>query len=114
MVVCLVHPALQQLETKERSSQSMFEELIQTVDVQWPAEDAKFWEVTSVKISHPPREDQEDRKTPLLKVFEQQGSAVDLDGWIIPRQCAMCDKEVSADASPRCSRCKAVIYCGHV
>ncbi|KAH7443725.1 hypothetical protein KP509_02G048100 [Ceratopteris richardii] len=38
---------------------------------------------------------------------------MDVNGWVVPRQCAMCNKDVSAEMAPRCSRCKAVIYCGH-
>lgn len=107
------HPSLLQLEAKGRSSQAIFEEHVQTVDVQWPAEDVKFWEITSVKITYPPREDQDAQRSPPPKDSERLRTNADLNGWTITRQCATCEKEVPADVSPRCSRCKAVIYCGH-
>ncbi|MCO5609569.1 hypothetical protein L7F22_063799 [Adiantum nelumboides] len=110
-----VHPLLQQCNPNGlRGHRALFEELSHSLDVQWPAEDAKFWEVTSVKITHPPRENSEDQKSSIPKSRDEQGVSVDVNGWTVPRQCAMCNKEVSADLAPRCSRCKAVIYCGHV
>eukprot|EP00250_Pteridium_aquilinum_P020098 c24700_g1_i1 orf=168-2093(-) len=109
-----VHPSLQQRDSKGlRGHRAVFEEFAQSVDVQWPAEDAKFWEVTSVKIMHPAQENCEDQKTSPSNGTEQLETNVDLNGWVVLRQCAMCNEEVSAEMAPRCSRCKAVIYCGH-
>lgn len=96
-----------------RGPHAVFEELSQSVDVQWPAEDAKFWEVTSVKIMHPPRGNHEEQRMSPSKSTDQLETTSDLNGWTVPRQCAMCNKEVPADMAPRCSRCRAVIYCGH-
>ncbi|KAI5075020.1 hypothetical protein GOP47_0010981 [Adiantum capillus-veneris] len=113
--VTQAHPLLQQCNPNGlRGHRALFEEFSQTLDVQWPAEDAKFWEVTSVKITHPPQEHSENQKSSIPKSGDQQVATVDVDGWAVPRQCAMCNKEVSGDSAPRCSRCKAVIYCGHV
>lgn len=112
--IAQVHPLLQQQDSKGlRGQRAVFEEFSQSVDVQWPAEDAKFWEATSVKVVHPPREGIEDQKTSPSKGTNESEADVDLNGWMVPRQCAMCNKEVSAEMAPQCSRCKAVIYCGH-
>lgn len=109
-----VHPLLQQRDSKgSRGHRVAFEEFSQSVDVQWPAEDAKFWEVTSVKIMHPPQENFEDHKTLDSKGSDLLETEVVLNEWLVPRQCAMCSMEVSTEMAPRCSRCKAVIYCGH-
>ncbi|MCO5605232.1 hypothetical protein L7F22_059412 [Adiantum nelumboides] len=109
------HPLLQQCNPNGlRGHCALFEEFSHSLDVQWPAEDAKFWEVTSVKITHPPRENSEDQKSSIPKSRDEQVASVGVNGWTVTRQCAMCNKEVSAYLAPRCSRCKAVIYCGHV
>lgn len=110
-----VHPLLQQCNSNGlRGHRALFEEFSNSLDVQWPAEDAKFWEVTSVKITHPPQQQWEDKKRSPPESRNELDANVNVNGWLVPRQCAMCNKEVSADLAPRCSRCKAVIYCGHV
>lgn len=104
-----IHPML-----KENDKHGVFEDFIQSVDVQWPADDPKAWEIVSVRISYPPKSGQEQVNLPPKLAENSEDYSMDEHvNWIVPRQCAMCLKEVQADMAPRCSRCKAVIYCGH-
>eukprot|EP00249_Psilotum_nudum_P022283 c28454_g1_i1 orf=312-2213(+) len=110
-----VHSLLQQVDGKGRGrtgSNATFEEFTQTVDVQWPSEDAKPWDVSSVRVSYPPRDDREEQSSPP-GLAEQIDASKEMVSFSIPRQCAMCERDVPANCAPRCSRCKAVIYCGH-
>eukprot|EP00246_Nothoceros_aenigmaticus_P017865 TRINITY_DN902_c0_g1_i1.p1 TRINITY_DN902_c0_g1~~TRINITY_DN902_c0_g1_i1.p1 ORF type:complete len:628 (+),score=107.90 TRINITY_DN902_c0_g1_i1:335-2218(+) len=105
-----LHPVLQNVD----GDASAFEAFLQTVDVPWPQDDPKAWENTVVRVSYPVKEEVEDTNNVVPKLAEQPESPVDLLEWSIPRQCVLCEKEVPGDKAPRCSRCKAVIYCGAV
>ncbi|KAG6543648.1 hypothetical protein Mapa_014831 [Marchantia paleacea] len=102
-----VHPQLQQVSGVPYA----FEDLSQVVEVSYPAEDMRDKSVM-VKVSFPPNVEHDDSSNSLPKLSE----TVDLSAekTEVARQCVVCEKEVPAERAPRCSRCKAVIYCGHV
>ncbi|KAJ7271444.1 hypothetical protein O6H91_02G025100 [Diphasiastrum complanatum] len=107
-----VHPLLQQKENAAIAG--LFEDFVQNVDVQWPADDPRAWEITSVRVTlPPPRDDHSEQLGSIPKLSELSDDPSEFNEWSVPRQCVVCEKEVPADKAPRCSRCKAVIYCSH-
>ncbi|KAF8409549.1 hypothetical protein HHK36_005627 [Tetracentron sinense] len=123
--ITLVHPLLQQdKEAAPKWSRLMvFEPFIETVDVQWPPEMAKGWDLVAVTVSQPPSQAYEEKgsstasstptkyaEPPKDEVFVdvKVNSAVGL------RHCSMCEKEVHGEHSICCGRCRAVIYCGPI
>ncbi|XP_042479141.1 zinc finger MYND domain-containing protein 15 [Macadamia integrifolia] len=121
--VALVHPLLQQdKEAAPKWSRLMvFEPFIETVDVQWPLEMAKGWDLVAVTIAHPPGQAYEEKatspasSTPTKYAEPPKEEFVDvkMNSAAGLRECAMCEKEVNGDQSC-CSRCRAVVYCGPV
>ncbi|CAM6091629.1 unnamed protein product [Calypogeia fissa] len=102
-----VHPTLQ----LEHDASNVFEETSQMVEVPFPADDLREKSVT-VRVTYPPRDENEDQNNSLPKLSETLD--ISSEHTEVPRQCVVCEKEVPAERAPRCSRCKAVIYCGHV
>lgn len=123
--ISLLHPLLQQdKEAGPKWSRLMcFEPFIETVDVQWPPEMAKGYDLVAVTVSHPPGQAYEEKtsstasSTPT-KYAEPPKEDVFVDTKVAStvglRQCAMCDKEVHGEQSLCCGRCRAVIYCSPV
>ncbi|EFJ33313.1 hypothetical protein SELMODRAFT_439335 [Selaginella moellendorffii] len=108
-------PAIQVVEKPQRSIESV----MQFIDIQWPAEDRKEWDITCVRVSFPPKEEQQQQNDQqggsLPKLAEVSDFSPEMMDVLLalPRQCIVCEKEVSAEKAPRCSRCKAVVYCSH-
>lgn len=123
--ISLVHPLLQvDREGGPKWSKLMhFEPFIETVDVQWPAEFSKGYDLVAVTVSHPPGQVYEEKATSTasstptkyaeppkedafadVKVCSNAGS----------RQCAMCDKEVHGEQSLCCGQCRAMVYCSPI
>ncbi|KAM1762737.1 hypothetical protein ACFX12_005344 [Malus domestica] len=123
--VALVHPLLQ--EDKEggpKWSRLMhFEPFIETVDVQWPQEMAKGYDLVAVTISHPPGQAYEERasttasSTPTKYAeLSKEESFVDIRVYLNGslKQCAACEKEIQSEQALSCGRCRAVVYCSSV
>ncbi|KAL3676772.1 hypothetical protein R1sor_026720 [Riccia sorocarpa] len=103
-----VHPQLEQITGVPFS----YEDLSQVIEVTYPSEDLRDKSVM-VRVSFPPnveRFDDSISSVPKLsESFDMHAERTE-----VPRQCVVCEKDVPAERAPRCSRCKAVIYCGHV
>lgn len=123
--ISLVHPLLQQDKDAgpKWSRLISFEPFIETVDVQWPPEMAKGYDLVAVTVSHPPGQAYEEKtsstasSTPT-KYAEPPKEDVYVDAKVTltagTKQCAMCDREVHGEQSLCCGRCRAVIYCSPV
>ncbi|KAL5730807.1 hypothetical protein ACHQM5_003598 [Ranunculus cassubicifolius] len=121
--ISMLHPLLQ--EDKEANPKWCrlmgFEPFIETVDVQWPPEMAKGWDVVAVTVSHPPGQAYEEKvssnsSTPTKYAERSRDDFIDVkvnSGSGI-RKCTLCEKEVSAEQSVCCEQCRAVVYCGPV
>ncbi|KAK9155746.1 hypothetical protein Sjap_003226 [Stephania japonica] len=124
--VALVHPLLN--EDKESvpkwSRLIAFEAFIETVDVEWPPEMARGWDIVAVTVSHPPGQAYDEKgtastPTPTTK-YGNEFVDVKLLNWggvgmmmlMMMRQCAMCDKEVHSEQLVTCGRCRGLVYCG--
>ncbi|KAK9268115.1 hypothetical protein L1049_010555 [Liquidambar formosana] len=123
--ISLVHPLLQQdKEAAPKWSRLMcFEPFIETVDVQWPPEMAKGYDLVAVTVSHPPGQAYEEKATSTAsstptKYAEPPKDEIFVDLKVNPttslRQCAMCEKEVHGEQSLCCGRCRAVVYCSSI
>ncbi|KAF2304977.1 hypothetical protein GH714_000840 [Hevea brasiliensis] len=118
----LVHPLLQ--EDKEGapkwSKLMYFEPFIETVDVNWPPEMAKGYDLVAVTISHPPGQAYEEKgsstasSTPT-KYAERPREEIFIDVRANSnsnlRKCIMCEKEVHGEQALSCGQCRAVVYC---
>ncbi|CAN6452281.1 unnamed protein product [Victoria cruziana] len=123
--IVLLHPLLQPAKeiVPKRNRLASFEPFIETVDVQWPPELAKTWEIVAVTVSHPAGQVYEERKsaspnlTPI-KGGEQQFKDDQFSDTRLfrdrdpTRKCAVCQKDVYSEQALSCSRCRAVVYCG--
>lgn len=127
--ISLVHPLLQEdKEGAPKWSRLMyFEPFIETVDVQWPPEMAKGYDLVAVTVSHPPGQAYEEKATSIAssatstagstptKYAEPPKDEIFVDVRINSnaslRQCTMCEKEVHAECSLCCGQCQAVVYC---
>uniref|UniRef100_A0A1D1YAI4 Zinc finger MYND domain-containing protein 15 n=1 Tax=Anthurium amnicola TaxID=1678845 RepID=A0A1D1YAI4_9ARAE len=116
----LLHPLLTAAEEAPRRGRLLaFDPFIETVDVEWPPEVARGWDLVAVTISHPPGEPYSDERRPTLSptryLEPPREEPPDMDvkavQWAAPRQCAMCDKDVHGEQSLCCGRCRAVVYC---
>ncbi|OVA06087.1 zinc finger protein [Macleaya cordata] len=123
--IALVHPVLQEdKEFAPKWSRMMnFGPFIETVDVQWPPEMAKSWDLVAVTVSHPPGQAYEEKFTSSAsstptKYAEppEEETFIDLNSKISMglRQCSMCEKEVHSEQSLCCGRCRAAVYCGSI
>lgn len=123
--ISLVHSLLQvDKEGGPKWSRLMyFEPFIETVDVQWPPEMAKGYDLVAVTISHPPGQAYEEKasstasSTPT-KYAEPPKEEAFFDVKVYSnaglRQCAMCEKEVHGEQSLCCGHCRAVVYCSSI
>lgn len=123
--IALVHPLLQEdREGGPKWSMLMhFEPFIETVDVQWPPEMAKGYDLVAVTVSHPPGQAYEEKATSTgnstpTKYAEPPKEDIFGDIKVHSnaglRQCAMCDKEVFGEQSLSCGQCRAVVYCSSI
>lgn len=123
--ISLVHPLLQvDREGGPKWSMLMyFEPFIETVDVQWPPEMAKGYDLVAVTVSHPPGQAYEEKATTTASSTPTKYSEPPKDDAFIDvklysnaglRQCAMCDIEVVGEQSLCCGQCRAVVYCSSV
>lgn len=124
--IALVHPLLQQVQkaAPKWSRLICFEPFIETVDVQWPPEMTKGYDLVAVTISHPPGQTYEEKATSTASSTPTKHAGppkeeffVDLGANSITaslRQCAMCEKEVHGEQSLCCGRCDAVVYCSSI
>ncbi|XP_057962029.1 uncharacterized protein LOC131153614 [Malania oleifera] len=121
----LVHPLLQ--EDKEAgpkwSRLICFEPFIETVDVQWPPEMAKGYDLVAVTVSHPPGQAYEEKpsstasSTPTKYAEppkEENFVDVKINSTASWRQCAMCEKEVRGEQSLCCGQCGSIFYCSSI
>lgn len=122
--ISLMHPLLQvDREGGPKWSMLMyFEPFIETVDVQWPPEMAKGYDLVAVTVSHPPGQAYEEKATTAsstpTKYAEPPKDDTFIDVKVYShaglRQCAVCDKEVLGEQSLCCGQCRAVVYCSSI
>ncbi|KAJ0983141.1 hypothetical protein J5N97_011396 [Dioscorea zingiberensis] len=122
--IALVHPLLQPAKdaVPKRGRLLRFEPFIETVDVQWPQEVSRGWDLVAVTVSHPPGQAYEEKKLSsnspkyIAEPPKEDSSKTALvtKTWNILRQCMMCEKEVPGEQCLCCGRCHAVVYCGPV
>ncbi|KAL4201184.1 hypothetical protein AMTRI_Chr02g214890 [Amborella trichopoda] len=130
--IALVHPLLQQAKAPapKRTRLTIFDTLIETVDVQWPVEMQKGWDLVAVTVSHPPNQAYSEKPksnsiptkiiespTSLIEQPKEEDSMNSIEhftGFYASRRCSMCEKEVQGEQSLLCGRCRAVIYCGAI
>ncbi|PIA27459.1 hypothetical protein AQUCO_07700017v1 [Aquilegia coerulea] len=121
--ISMLHPLLQEdREFTPKWSRLMgFEPLIETVDVQWPPEMARGWDLVAVTVSHPPGQAYEEKSsstsstpTKLAQPPEEGLVDVKMNFSAGTRQCTMCDKEINGEHAICCGRCRAVVYCGSI
>lgn len=122
--IALVHPLVQVADEgiPRRGRLISFDPFIETVDVQWPFEVSKAGDLVAVTISHPPGEVYVEKnrvRTPSPSKFMEppveELSLMDVRShWVVLRECSMCEKEVHADQSLCCGRCRAVVYCNPI
>lgn len=121
--VSLLHPLLQEDKeaTPKWSRLIGFEPFIETVDVQWPPEMVRGWDLVAVTVSHPPGQGYEEKvssntstPTKYTQVHTEDFVDVKVSSDIGTRLCTLCEKEVSAEQSLCCVQCRAVVYCGPV
>jgi hypothetical protein len=122
--ISLVHPLLQ-VDREGGPKWSMliyFEPFIETVDVQWPPEMAKGYDLVAVTVSHPPGQAYEEKSTTASSTPTKYSEPPKDDAFIDVklysnaglRQCAMCDIEVVGEQSLCCGQCRAVVYCSSI
>lgn len=122
--ISLVHPLLQQDKDAcpKWSRLLCFEPFIETVDVQWPPEMAKGYDLVAVTVSHPPGQTYEEKvistaSSTLTKYVEPPMEEIFVDVKVNSttslKQCAFCGKEVHRENS-LCCRCRAVVYCSSI
>lgn len=125
IAIALVHPLLQaDKDGGPKWSRIMhFEPFIETVDVQWPPEMAKGYDLVAVTVSHPPGQAYEEKASSTAsstpsKYAEplREDAFVDVNLYLNRslRQCAACEKEVHGEQALSCGRCRAVLYCSMV
>jgi hypothetical protein len=122
--ISLMHPLLQvDREGGPKWSMLMyFEPFIETVDVQWPPEMAKGYDLVAVTVSHPPGQAYEEKATTAsstpTKYAEPPKDDTFIDVKVYShaglRQCTVCDKEVLGEQSLCCGQCRAVVYCSSI
>jgi hypothetical protein len=122
--ISLMHPLLQvDREGGPKWSMLMyFEPFIETVDVQWPPDMAKGYDLVAVTVSHPPGQAYEEKATTAsstpTKYAEPPKDDTFIDVKVYShaglRQCAVCDKEVLGEQSLCCGQCRAVVYCSSI
>lgn len=123
--ISLVHPLLRQDKDAcpKWSRLFCFEPFIETVDVQWPPEMAKGYDLVAVTVSHPPGQTYEEKvistaSSTLTKYVEPPMEEIFVDVKVNSttslRQCAFCGKEVHRENSLCCGRCRAVVYCSSI
>lgn len=123
--ISLVHPLLRQDKDACRKWSRLFcfEPFIETVDVQWPPEMAKGYDLVAVTVSHPPGQTYEEKvistaSSTLTKYVEPPMDEIFVDVKVNSttslRQCAFCGKEVHRENSLCCGRCRAVVYCSSI
>ncbi|KAK9151795.1 hypothetical protein Syun_010104 [Stephania yunnanensis] len=129
--VALVHPLL--VEDKDSAPKWSrflgFEAFIETVDVEWPPEMARGWDIVAVTLSCPPRQAYEDKGTsaaagstptkysvggvPKDDIVDLKLNWGSVGKMMMMRQCAMCEEEVvHSEELVSCGRCRALVYCG--
>jgi hypothetical protein len=122
--ISLMHPLLQvDREGGPKWSMLMyFEPFIETVDVQWPPDMAKGYDLVAVTVSHPPGQAYEEKATTAsstpTKYAEPPKDDTFIDVKVYShaglRQCTVCDKEVLGEQSLCCGQCRAVVYCSSI
>lgn len=108
-----IHPLLQQVDGVQGGA--MFKDLTKNLEISWPSEDTGLQGNATVRVTFPPKDEHEEQVNPppkLVEVVSENRNTAELESKV-PRQCTLCGIEVPADRAPRCSRCKAVIYCSH-
>lgn len=94
---------------------AMFKDLTKNLEISWPSEDTGLQGNATVRVTFPPKDEHEEQVNPppkLAEVVSENQNTAESESKV-PRQCTLCGIEVPADRAPRCSRCKAVIYCSH-
>ncbi|PON38409.1 Zinc finger, MYND-type [Parasponia andersonii] len=123
--ITLVHPLLQVDKDggPKWSRLVYFEPFIETVDVQWPLEMAKGYDLFAVTVSHPPGQAYEEKTSSTASSTPTKYAEPPKDETFVDvklylngslRQCATCDREVHGEQALCCGRCRAVVYCNSV